>query len=75
MQLQMECGEVWVKQRKTLEDCGEVIVLNGGTTRRQPRRNRLHQLWTNGVCFRWIRNKFDIEDRAKRADYISSKRR
>ncbi|KHN80184.1 Glutamate-gated chloride channel, partial [Toxocara canis] len=67
----MECGEVWVKQKNTLEDSSEVIVLNGGTTRRQPRRNRLRDLRVLQVCLTWLRNKFDIEDHAKRADYIS----
>ncbi|VDK53263.1 unnamed protein product [Anisakis simplex] len=69
----MECGEVWVKQHNSSEDRGEVIVLNGGTTRRQPHRPALQLVSTINALIRWLRNKFDIDDRAKRADYISSK--
>ncbi|KAK0413919.1 hypothetical protein QR680_007058 [Steinernema hermaphroditum] len=70
-------AEVWVKQRMfgatdeyDSSSPPEIVVYNR-SRRRRDQRNRLAQYIKRLGFFRWIARRLDIEDRAKRADYIS----
>uniref|UniRef100_A0A1I7ZC54 Ig-like domain-containing protein n=1 Tax=Steinernema glaseri TaxID=37863 RepID=A0A1I7ZC54_9BILA len=70
-------AEVWVKQRMfggaddfDSSSPPEIVVYNR-SRRRRDQRNRLVQHIKRMGFVRWIGRRLDIEDRAKRADYIS----
>lgn len=79
LQLNNQKDEVWVKQRSASDATSEVVITCHDDDRRNgdARRHRKPSLVASYLrrlrIFRFVAKKLDIEDRAKRADYVSRK--
>ncbi|KAM3717844.1 Glutamate-gated chloride channel alpha [Dirofilaria immitis] len=71
----MECGEIWVRQRNDSEEENDerINMINNDNKWQRIRRNQ--QLMTDYYrrfkFIAWLKRKFDTDDRAKQADYLS----